>query len=105
LQYALFQHSETRMPRLNNPTLDTFARLIARGHAPIEAAMQAGCMNLRRSGGDARLARPQTERPQNERPETERPKIARPTLEPELTDEEWLAEYAPRLRGETGVRP
>jgi hypothetical protein len=76
------------MPLLSSFRLATFARLIASGYPPILAAKGAGYRNPCASRAAARLARPRSA------PAA----VARPALPPMMTEEEWLAEFAPLMR-------
>jgi hypothetical protein len=97
------------MSRPPGAKLDEFARLIARGFDPREASARAGYPDLRRSRARARLARPEVaaRAPASPTPPPSPPShpavaapAPRPALPPPMTEEEWLAEYAPHLLAE-----
>jgi hypothetical protein len=103
------------MPLLNTSRLEAFARLIALGYPPVLAAKGAGYRNLRASRAATRLAPPQPvaapeaaraapakEIKTGDRAQTAPP--ARPPLPPMLTEEEWLAEFAPLIQREKAAR-
>ena len=115
------------MPFLTTPRLDTFARLLAKGYPPMLAAFRAGYANFSRERSDIRAAFPEVIArvaglrvhlaPKAAAPA--RPKAARDTAAPELesgdegaspmepmmTEEEWLAAFAPKPRAEASAAP
>jgi hypothetical protein len=99
------------MPLLNTARLEAFARLIALGYPPVLAAKAAGYRNLRARRASARLAQPPAlaapKEPRAPQPPTaketkaaDKARAARPPLPPMLTEEEWLAEFAPLIQRE-----
>jgi hypothetical protein len=105
------------MALLNTLRLATFARLIALGHPPPQAAENAGFWNLRASRAAMRLApRPDAATPKAPRAaaaakETKAADKAkaqaappeRPPLPPMLTEEEWLRKYHPDYRDQAAA--
>ena len=106
------------MPQLPTPMLEDFARLIALGWPTTLAAKGAGYGIRRASRAAARLAQPgvsarvaELKRPEpaetkakagrtvadREDGAEEVVKVERPPLPPPMTEEEWMAEFAPHL--------
>ncbi len=81
------------MPMSNSLRLANFTRLIALGYPPAPAAKGARFCGLRDSRADRRLATPKTKAAA-----ASDPRPPRPPLPPMMTEEEWLAEFAPLMR-------
>jgi hypothetical protein len=99
------------MPHLTIARLATFARLIALGYPPVLAAKAAGYRNLLASRAATRLPQQPAAVGANE-PRAAAAKATRaavtpqpqpPELEPMLTEEEWLAKYAPQYLDQAGA--
>ena len=115
------------MPFLITPRLDTFARLLANGYPPMLAAHRAGYANFSRERSKLRAALPevvtrvaglravQAPAPKAAAPggrkairDTAAPEPTNegaPPMEPMMTEEEWLAAFAPKPRTEAGAAP
>jgi hypothetical protein len=103
------------MPLLTTARLETFARLIALGYPPVLAAKGAGYRNLRASRAATRLAQPpavgETKGPgaaatakETKAADKAQAPPARPQPPPMLTEEEWLAEFAPLINAAKAAR-
>ena len=114
------------MAYLSTSKLEAFAQLIARGWPPVLAGRRAGFAAMKRRDADHRPARPDVAAPVAEthgpaepraaarpkRPDsapTPRPEPVdaqpppRPPFRPVMTNEEWLAKYAPRPQDEAAA--
>jgi hypothetical protein len=100
------------MPHLNTPRLATFARLIALGYPPMLGAKAAGYRNLLASRAATRLPQQPAAVGANEPPAAAAkatraavtpPPPPRPPPPRMLTEEEWLAKYAPQYLDQAGA--
>ena len=117
LQYADFTNRKPVMPKLPRPRLESVAGLIGRGYPPALAGMRAGYKSIGQDCADLRAELPDVaeriaEHRPGSAPDVETPVTPthapstpapadtgpRPPFPPPMTNEEWLAKYAPLIR-------